>query len=114
MIVEARRFGMDALVECHGGPAKRREGHRAPHIRQTRQTMRPPQRQAAYRRQRLCAVQQSDAFLGFQPDGFDFGQAQGLAAGQQAALIHGLAFADHAQRQVGQGGQVTAGSNRPS
>jgi hypothetical protein len=62
----------------------------------------------------LRAVDERDALLGVEAEGFEVGFLEGLGAGQEAALIFGFAFSDEDQGHVGERGEVSAGSDAAS
>ena len=67
----------------------------------------------AHGRQQVRAVDGGQAVAGLQAGHGNAGPVQGLGAGQQLALVVGLAFAHHQQGDLGHGGQVAAGADRP-
>ena len=71
-----------------------------------------PERERAHGGERLRSVEQREAFLGFQADGLDAGALQRDAARHALPAIDRFAFADDAERQVGERRQIAGGAHR--
>ena len=61
---------------------------------------------------RLCAVEQSESFLCLQKHRLQPSASQGFATLQALALEKRLAFADQAQRKMGERGKIATGTDR--
>ena len=101
-----------ALVEGDGRAEQGFQRHRARDVGEAREPGGAPERERAHGGERLRSIEQREAFLRCQADGFDAGALQGGAARHALAAIDRFAFADDAERQVGERGQIAGSAHR--
>src|SRR6185369_13982790 len=92
---------VNALVESDRRSLQSLQGHRTCDIGETRNSLRAIKRQPADGGHRLRAVQERDAFLGFELHWLNPGLLQSLRARHALALVKGFAFANHRQSEMG-------------
>src|SRR5207244_53264 len=106
-----RPRGVYALVEGDGRAEEGLERHGARDVGKAGESCSAPKRERTYGGERLRSIEEGEAFLSFQADRFDAGALQGGVAGHALAMIDRLAFADDAERQVGQRGEIAGGAD---
>lgn len=105
---------VDAIVEGGGGTAEGVEGEGAGGVGGFEEVFGIEEGETAGGEHGLGAVDERDAFLGLEGEGFDAGFGEGFGPGEAAAEIEGGAFADEDESDVGEGGEVAAGADAAS
>ncbi len=107
-----RPRGVYALIEGDGRAEQGLERHGACDVGEAGEPCGAPERERTHSGERLSSIEEREAFLGFEADWFDAGASQRDAAGHTLAAVDRLAFADDAERQVGQRGKIAGGADR--
>ena len=107
-----RARGVDALVEGGRRAAQRFERHGAGEVGEPGDALGAAEGERADRGHGLRAVEEGEAFLGFEANGIDSGAAEGVAAVEAFAAVDGFAFADDAEREVRERREIAAGADR--
>ena len=102
---------MYALVEGRGRSEERLQGHRAGDVGESGESLGAVEGERADSGERLGAVEQREPLLGLEAQRLDAGALERLAAGQEFAAVEGFAFADDAEREVGERREVAGRSD---
>src|ERR1043166_8612721 len=103
---------LQARIESGGGSFECLQAHCPRDISDMSKTLRAQDRQSPHGMHRLCAIKQGEPFLCLQMHRLEPSQAQRFAALHPLALKKRFAFADHAQREMSQWGEIAAGTDR--
>ena len=107
-----RPRGVYALIEGDGSTEQGLERHGSCDVGEAGEPCGAPERERTHSGERLSSIEEGEAFLGLEADRFDAGALQRDAAGHPLAVVDRLAFADDAEREVGQRGKIAGGADR--
>jgi hypothetical protein len=103
---------VDALVEGNAGAEESFQRHGAGNVGESGEASGAPEGESADGGESLRAIEECEAFLTFEANGIDGGAAESLAAVEPLAAVDGFAFANDAQGEMGERGEISAGADR--
>jgi hypothetical protein len=102
---------VDALVEGCRRSAQGFEGHGSGEVEELGDAQGAVERERPGCGHGLRAVEEGQAFLGFEGERLDSGFAEGAAGSGALAFVDHFAFADKGECEVGERGEVAAGAD---